>query len=574
VKQISKVRDTKAFSLLLLEEMPMSPTRLALLMLAAQATGESATHKKPRLQQVHAFTLGNTLNGGLVGALGPSISTFQASTGLDQGALARTIMLNRAAKLCGTFMWAFYAERLQRRKEMYGITPKRLLTAVTAIEVLCALSIVGFRSSAFVLQAALIVFGWCYGFTDSGFSLVTVWAERGDPKGMRTQVAMLNAGFTAGAVLTPAVISLALRRGGTSYPCFVVLALLAAFSGMTLAACQVLPGGAPPKQQLAEGRDEGRDEGREKGRDEGRDEAMAREGAPPAATSDAAVSPPGPPRGAGITWRGHLIVSCMLTCLFCATGTEHAVGTWLPTLGTAYGGISPATMATMSSFFWATICAGRVGWWVLSQLITSAWPVLFLDGLAMLLAGVLFALYSPARGPGLLWSACLLLGLGCASSLPCALTMPAEASLTLTPAMLTALNLAGTLGEMLAPYCIGLLLQRGWYQSVGLAVVAMMVALMSATAVAWAAAATAGSHAAAPSRLAADVVVPTADEGAAAAAAAAAARNDDHDDLQRGQREHLPTVPIPGPIRPHSIRTPSQADVRLRFFLFRVSGRY
>ena len=81
----------------------MSPTRLALLMLAAQATGESA-HKKPRLQQVHSFTLGNTLNGGLVGALGPSISTFQASTGLDQGALARTIMLNRAAKLCGTFM--------------------------------------------------------------------------------------------------------------------------------------------------------------------------------------------------------------------------------------------------------------------------------------------------------------------------------------------------------------------------------------------------------------------------------------------------------------------------------------
>ena len=90
------------------------PMRLLVLLLSTVSCEVSIAKKKPKLQQVHAFTLGNTLNGGLVGALGPSISTFQASTGLTHGELARTIMLNRLAKLFGTFVWAYYADRLQR----------------------------------------------------------------------------------------------------------------------------------------------------------------------------------------------------------------------------------------------------------------------------------------------------------------------------------------------------------------------------------------------------------------------------------------------------------------------------
>ena len=71
---------------------------LMLVHVAVPAACDSLTRKKPKLPQVHAFTLGNTLNGGLVGALGPSMATFASSTGLNNAALARTIMLNRAAK--------------------------------------------------------------------------------------------------------------------------------------------------------------------------------------------------------------------------------------------------------------------------------------------------------------------------------------------------------------------------------------------------------------------------------------------------------------------------------------------
>lgn len=410
---------------------------LMLVHVAVPAACDSLTRKKPKLPQVHAFTLGNTLNGGLVGALGPSMATFASSTGLNNAALARTIMLNRAAKLCGTFAWAFYAERLQRGKAMLGIGPQQLLVAVMFLEVLCALTIVSFRSSSFALQAALIIFGWCYGLADSGFDLITVWSETGNAKETRTQVAMLNAGFTAGAVLTPAVVGLALRLGGTSYACFVVLALMAALAGVALAASDVLPEGAPPLEM------EPTDLTEAEAASEAMESATDASVATPSSMTSTTTSSPSSSRQLA----GHLFVSCMFIVLFCATGSEHVVGTWLPTLGSKLGSLDMATMAMMSSFYWSTICVGRVGWCLLSQHIKSAWPVLAMDGVVMLLAGVGFSLYSPSRGPWLLWASCLLLGLGCASSLPCALTMPAEAHVALTPVVLMCLNLAGTIGE-------------------------------------------------------------------------------------------------------------------------------
>jgi hypothetical protein len=140
----------------------------------------------------------------------------------------------------------------------------------------------------------------------------------------------------------------------------------------------------------------------------------------------------------------------------------------------------------MCSVYWATIAAGRVGWCLLSMAIGSAWPVLALDAAVMLGAGVAFAAYRPGSRALQLWAATVCLGLGCASALPCALTMPAECDVPLTPMILMALNLAGTIGEMVAPFVIGLALQAGVYRALGLSIVAMMAALLTATATAWA----------------------------------------------------------------------------------------
>ncbi|EOD13012.1 hypothetical protein EMIHUDRAFT_247190 [Emiliania huxleyi CCMP1516] len=318
--------------------------------IAVVATVDATTTRvnKPRLKQVYAFTLGNTINGGLVGALGPSVAFFQSSTGLSQAGLARSFMINRLAKLVGTAIWAEYASRLERGYSC-PFSPRTVLVSVMLLETVCSLLIVSLRSSARSLQVALAAFGLCYGLADSGFDLLTVWSETADTKATRTHVALLNAGFTAGAILTPAVVGAAIKLGGSSYTCFLVLAALSAL-----------------------------------------------------------------------------------------TGSEHVVGTWLPCLGADKGGLSMAAMAGMSSFFWATICAGRIGWVFLSTQIQSGWPVLAASGGTMMLAGALYVDYVARHGTWQLWLATFLLGLGCSSSLPCALTMPMEAQIPLTPSVLMA----------------------------------------------------------------------------------------------------------------------------------------
>ena len=59
--------------------------------------------------QLIAFILGNAVNGGLVGAAGPSLHAMETATGLGQSDLGRTVMYNRVAKLVGSFLWMTYA---------------------------------------------------------------------------------------------------------------------------------------------------------------------------------------------------------------------------------------------------------------------------------------------------------------------------------------------------------------------------------------------------------------------------------------------------------------------------------
>lgn len=125
-------------------------------------------------------------------------------------------------------------------------------------------------------------------------------------------------------------------------------------------------------------------------------------------------------RKARTNWGETLLLGSMCAILCCVTGSEHSVATWLALFGVEVGGLSEETsehaqslpppsylplrllhrldyaacfaVALMSSFFWGSICTGRLVWCVASELITTAWPMLFAD-LILMLSGV--CLFSP-----------------------------------------------------------------------------------------------------------------------------------------------------------------------------------
>ena len=69
----------------------------------------------------------------------------------------------------------------------------------------------------------------------------------------------------------------------------------------------------------------------------------------------------------------------------------------------------------------------------------------------------------------------VLLGLGISHMYPCAMTLPAEAGVTITPNLMMVLNLFGSVGEMAGPAALGVFFSRSWYASLG-----EWVALLSA----------------------------------------------------------------------------------------------
>ena len=79
------------------------------------------------------------------------------------------------------------------------------------------------------------------------------------------------------------------------------------------------------------------------------------------------VAPP-----AGEPGRETLVIGSLCGGACGATGCEHALATWLAPFGAAKAGLGEERMALMSSSFWATMCAGRLLWAVLSGVVRSA----------------------------------------------------------------------------------------------------------------------------------------------------------------------------------------------------------
>eukprot|EP00316_Scyphosphaera_apsteinii_P011899 CAMPEP_0119339256 /NCGR_PEP_ID=MMETSP1333-20130426/97897_1 /TAXON_ID=418940 /ORGANISM="Scyphosphaera apsteinii, Strain RCC1455" /LENGTH=440 /DNA_ID=CAMNT_0007350749 /DNA_START=226 /DNA_END=1548 /DNA_ORIENTATION=+ len=377
------------------------------------------------------------------------------ATGLSSAALGRAVFINRCSKLLGTFFWTAYARTLQEDRDVM-LPPRIVLCSCLLVSAACALAIASpvVRGSALVLQTSLALFGISYGFTDPGFTLLTIWKLHDSARQQRTHVAYLNAGYTLGALMAPALLAVSLSTGGSCYFCFYALAALACAAAFCLAVSPatshealIIP--ARRAKRVVQQRDSD--------------------------TSDPAYAPK--------------VIGAMALVLFCVTGCEHGVATWLPTFGHIVSGVPLSAMALMSSTFWGAICTGRLAWAALSDRVTSGWRVLILDASVMLISAFFFILFAANTDSGgqtwQLWVGAIGLGLGFASSLPCAITLPSEAHVTVTPSRLFAMNLGGSAGEMFLPFLFGAAFDQGWYAVFGPSLVAMQVTVLSATAFAW-----------------------------------------------------------------------------------------
>jgi len=151
----------------------------------------------------------------------------------------------------------------------------------------------------------------------------------------------------------------------------------------------------------------------------------------------------------------------MAICVLCffANGCEHAAATWLSVFGIQQRGLGEETMAIMTSNFWTAMSIGRVAWACFAGYVTSAWPALFANTLCCIIACM--TMFIPSHA--LLWSSAMGLGLGVASSFPAAVTLPAEMGITMSPKMMTTLQLSASFGEMFCPFVMGVAFQLKAY---------------------------------------------------------------------------------------------------------------
>ena len=146
------------------------------------------------------FTLGNAVNGGFVGAIGPPMFALEAATGLQPAALGRAVLQNRAAKVLGTLVWTHYARRLENDQRA---PPKRLWRSCPSSPARARWRLRGCRASRACREARAPARARGRGLRVRADRLRhdaadAVVRTRGGAES-RTHVAILNAGFTLGA---------------------------------------------------------------------------------------------------------------------------------------------------------------------------------------------------------------------------------------------------------------------------------------------------------------------------------------------------------------------------------------
>ena len=362
------------------------------------------------------------INGGTCGAFGPSLEALERTTGLNQVELGGAVLQNRVAKLLGTVVWGLYASRLQQQAELGQkvLMPPHLLLAASLLCTSISCAVIGVTTSGFMLQAMMLFSGFMYGITDSAANLMIMWVwEPG--RWQRTYVAVLNAMFTAGALLTPIMVAASLHLlQGRVWPAFHALSLVSIVTAIALPLLHSPRCALPPTEPESHDVELTSPDATARPSDGG--EAPR---SPPSTASKSKATrglvPVTEPGLCSCLTREVVVMGSICTLCFFANGCEHAVATWLSAYGVERRGASEETMAIMTSNFWTAMSAGRAGWACVSALVPSAWPVLFLNtGLCIASCFCIMV-----RSKTLLWLGAVGIGFGVSSSFPAAITCAA-----------------------------------------------------------------------------------------------------------------------------------------------------
>lgn len=245
----------KRFSIIVMHTYccPAASREVAAVTLMADASLDASQRRlayRRRLTIIVPLTASSLVCGGMVAAIGPSIDSFVASTGMDEATLGMAIMHNRITKLIGLGLWTVYANALQRGGG-FGLKPRSLMAACMLATALLSLAIAHIHSS-FVLRVSLAIFGLCYGIVDSASLQLAMWSSNSLDTS-RLSVATVSAGFTVGATVAPMVVATALKMGGSAHAGFEFLACVG-FLGMALFLCSPpLPTGPTRQAALIQG---------------------------------------------------------------------------------------------------------------------------------------------------------------------------------------------------------------------------------------------------------------------------------------------------------------------------------
>ena len=107
--------------------------------------------------QLLVFCAANALNGGLIGAIGPTLPDMQAHTGMGTSLLGRAVTINRIAKLVGSLVWMAFAKSIEAGHP--PILPRHALALSALLVTVSAFLLAQIRTNPLVVQGALALGG-------------------------------------------------------------------------------------------------------------------------------------------------------------------------------------------------------------------------------------------------------------------------------------------------------------------------------------------------------------------------------------------------------------------------------
>ena len=134
-------------------------------------------------------------------------------------------MLNRLVKIAGVLAWTTYANRVQGHS--CYVQPRTVMATVLLCTCGVSLALAHAPKSAGSLRVLLMLFGFAYGIFDQGSMQLALWYSETSAN-KRTAMAAVSTGYGLGAILTPLLVAVALKVGGSAYTAFDGLAVLAA----------------------------------------------------------------------------------------------------------------------------------------------------------------------------------------------------------------------------------------------------------------------------------------------------------------------------------------------------------